>query len=111
MKYRKIFWKTNSRGVTLWPFGIYLKRFDYPDIDKLKNHECIHWQQQKEMLGIFFYLWYLIEWFINIFKYKNRAYIKISMEQEGYHNRNNLSYLDKRKRFAWFKYLKYKPIN
>lgn len=103
--------KWNYRGTTLYPFGIYLKRFDYPDIKKLKNHELIHWNQQKEMFAIFFYLWYFIEWFINMFKFGKRAYVKLSFEQEAYDNDQDLTYLSKRKRYSWFKYLRYKPIN
>ena len=102
--------KTSSRGMSLYPFGIYLKRFDYKDIKKLKNHESIHWEQQKEMLCIFFYLWYLIEWIVNIFIYKKRAYVKLSHEQEAYDNDQDLTYLSKRKKYSWFKYLKYKPV-
>ena len=134
-------YKTYSRGMSLFPFGIFVKRKDYPDYEKLVNHELIHWQQQKEMfkLGIiisfllltiiyslngcalwnlvlllfpflFFYIWYVIEWLINIPKYKNIAYVNLSHEQEAYDNDQDLDYLEKRKRFAWLKYLKYKPV-
>lgn len=94
-------------GITLFPFGIYVKKGASRN---LINHELIHWEQQKEMLCIFFYIWYLIEWIINIFIYKNRAYVKLSHEQEAYDNDQDLNYLEKRKRFAWVKYLKYKPV-
>ncbi len=81
-----------AAGITLAPFGIYIKE-KYLTWTKIINHEKIHWQQQMEMivagaiiaaitvgilllLGIsswwlltslafpflFFYLWYLIEW-------------------------------------------------
>jgi hypothetical protein len=108
--YPKWFNPKNFRGVTIWPFGIYIRRYNYSDIKKLKNHELIHWRQQKEMLGIFFYIWYLIEWIVNIFIYKNKAYIKLSHEQEAYDNDKNLSYLKKRKPYSWIKYLKHKPV-
>lgn len=104
-------WVTwNYRGTTIYPFGIYVKRTDYKDWKKFINHELIHWQQQKEMLGLFFYLWYFIEYIINIFIYKKRAYVKLSHEQEAYDNDQDLNYLKKRKRFAWMKYIKYKPV-
>ena len=96
--------------MSLFPFGIFVKRKDYPDYEKLINHEKIHWEQQKEMLCIFFYLWYLVEWLINIPKYKNRAYVNLSHEQEAYDNDQDLDYLKTRKGFAWLKYLKYKPV-
>lgn len=99
-----------GRGMSLYPFGIFVKRKDYKDYKKLINHESIHWQQQKEMLCIPFYLWYGIEWVVNVFKYGKRAYIKLSFEQEAYDNDQNLKYLSKRKPYAWIKYLKYKPV-
>lgn len=110
MKIQQIL-KTEFRGTTLYPFGIYLDNFEHKDMEYLVNHELIHWKQQKEMFVIFFYLWYLIEWFINIFIYGKKAYLKISFEQEGYFNRKNLNYLKSRKRFAWLKYIKFKPIS
>lgn len=93
-------------GITLFPFGIYVKD---GCSKKLINHELIHWEQQKEMLCIFFYIWYGIEYLINIFIYQN-AYKKLSHEQEAYDNDQNMDYLKTRKRFAWLKYLKYKPV-
>lgn len=99
------------RGISLYPIGIFVKRMDYRDMDTFINHELIHWRQQKEMLIIPFYLWYVIEWVINIFKYGKKAYKKLSFEQEAYHNQKNLDYLKKRRFLAWMKYLKYKPFN
>jgi hypothetical protein len=96
--------------MSLYPIAIFVKKKTYKDYKKLINHESIHWQQQKEMLGLFFYLWYFIEWFINIFIYGKRAYVKLSHEQEAYDNDQNLNYLVKRKRYSWVKYIKYKPV-
>jgi hypothetical protein len=49
-------------GISLCPFGIYIDmEYDSPE---LRRHESIHWQQQLEMLVVFFYLWYLIEWLL-----------------------------------------------
>jgi len=47
---------------------------------------------------------------INIPKYRNRAYVNLSHEQEAYDNDQDLDYLETRKRFAWLRYLKYKPV-
>ena len=98
-----------GRGMSLWPFGIYVKRFDYADFTKLVNHEKIHWEQQKE-LPVVFYVLYGLEWFVNLFKYGKRAYINISFEQEAYDNDQIYNYLSYRKRFASFRYLRYKPV-
>ena len=69
------------------------------------NHEKIHTAQIKEMLYIFFYLWYVIEWLIRLFMEGN-AYRNISFERESYSNEDNIIYLEGRKKFAWIKYLK-----
>lgn len=69
------------------------------------NHESIHTAQMKEMLYIFFYIWYIIEWVIRLFK-KGNAYRNISFEQEAYSNEDNLEYLKDRKHYAWFKHIK-----
>lgn len=81
------------RAITHWPFVFY---------KTLRNdtvrHETIHGMQQKELLIIFFYLIYLIEW---IFK----GYRNISFEKEAYENETNHMYREERKLFAWMKYL------
>ena len=69
------------------------------------NHEAIHTAQMKEMLYIFFYLWYVIEWFVRLFM-KGNAYRNISFEREAYNHQNDLDYLKERKFFRWFHYLK-----
>lgn len=80
-------------GITIWPF-IFLSDEKYKT-DKIINHEKIHLEQQKEMLIIFFYLLYLIEWFF-------KGYRKISFELEAYNNEDNLKYLETRKRYNWW---------
>lgn len=70
------------------------------------NHEAIHTAQMKEMLYIFFYLWYIIEWVIKLFIHDSYAYRNISFEREAYQNEDNLKYLDNRKHYSWTKYLK-----
>lgn len=83
-------------AITLAPFGIYMKEGTHADV---AWHERIHWQQQTEMLYIFFYLWYVIEWTIKLFKYKRQAYMNISFEREAYAMPEN------RKPYNWIKYL------
>jgi len=95
----------NVLAITLCPFGIYFRdKKEMEDVYTV-NHESIHWQQQLEMLIIFFYIWYVIEWFIRLFINAEKAYYCISLEQEAYANAKNLEYLKTRKRYAWVKHL------
>lgn len=70
------------------------------------THEKIHTAQMRELLYVFFYLWYYIEWIVRLFTNKKKAYFSISFEQEAYSNEMNMSYLPNRKRFAWIKFLR-----
>lgn len=72
------------------------------------NHERIHESQMKELLYIFFYPWYVIEWIIRLIKYKSSymAYRNISFEREAYQNEGSLDYLGNRRLFNFLKYLK-----
>lgn len=67
------------------------------------NHERIHTAQMKEMLYVFFYLWYFVEWLIRLFC-KGNAYKNLCFEKEAYNNEDDLTYLANRPRFAWWKY-------
>lgn len=81
--------------------------------NKTINHEKIHTKQMIEMLFIFFYLWYGFEYLIiRLFhKKQNDAYHDVSFEEEAYNNDDNLNYIDTRKHYAWFKYIKVKSSN
>lgn len=68
------------------------------------NHEKIHVRQQNEMLWVFFWLWYCIEWVFRLFT-SNHPYRNISFEREAYANDYNMSYLKERKFWSWTKYL------
>lgn len=94
-------------GITLWPFGIYVSNEAYLNNESLINHEKIHWEQQKELLGIFFYVLYGLEWIIKRFIYKSSkvAYKELASEREAYHYDDDLNYLSKRKRYKWLKYI------
>lgn len=72
------------------------------------NHEAIHTAQMKELLYIFFYLIYGVEWMVRLVQYRNskEAYYNISFEREAYVNDDNLNYLKTRKGFAFKHYLK-----
>lgn len=86
-------------------FGVLFVRKETKITAKLLRHEAIHAAQMKEMLYIFFYLWYVVEWIIRLFM-KGSAYRNISFEREAYSNEDDVIYLESRKRFAWIKYIK-----
>lgn len=85
-------------------FGILFVRKDAVLSDVDINHEKIHTEQMKELLFVFFYLWYVIEWFIRLFKEGN-SYMNISFENEAYFNQDNLDYINERKRFSFLDYM------
>ena len=94
-------------GITLWPFGIYVSDEKYlrPGYESLINHEKIHWEQQKELLGLLFYVLYGLEWLVRRALGDKDAYRHLSFEMEAYTNQANLSYLEGRKHYAWIKYM------
>ena len=102
---RLLIWLTRGRiiAITLLPFGTFTR--DDEVSTKTINHEMIHAAQQREMLYLVFYLWYLVEWLIRLPVNGRQAYVKISFEQEAYSNDRDASYLVHRKRFAWIKFL------
>jgi len=93
-------------GITLYPF-IFLKEKKLKNDVILLNHEKIHLKQQQELLIIFFYIFYGLEWFYKLAKYKNKhkAYQNLSFEREAYFNEKNLTYLKTRKLWAFLNYL------
>lgn len=96
-------------GITLWPFGIYVSDVKYLTQGNTANHERIHWEQQKETLGIPFYLLYFIEYAIKFFKYGKRAYRNLAAEREAYAFDDDVEYLKTRKRYRWLKYIFKEP--
>lgn len=93
-------------GVVLWPF-IFLRRPGLKNNKEFMNHERVHLRQQKEMLVVFFYIWYLVEFFLRYLEFDNsyEAYRNISFEREAYSNEDKLDYLENRKAWAFLKYL------
>lgn len=93
-------------GLTLYPF-IFLKRKDLKGNPVLINHEKIHLKQQLELLIVFFYLFYFIEWLVRLAIHRNtsKAYQNISFEREAYKNEHNLEYLTTRKKWSFLSYL------
>lgn len=75
--------------------------------DTLINHESIHYEQEKELGYVGFYLLYILEYLYKRVKYKNayKAYYEVSFEQEAYDNQHDLNYITNRIKFSWLKYL------
>lgn len=97
----------NALGMALWPFILISKDLPYRKYNTTYNHEAIHCAQQKEMLLIFFYIAYGVEWLVRRCQYKSwdEAYRNISFEREAYANERNLSYYKTRPFWGWINYL------
>lgn len=93
-------------GITLWPFVILKERRLKMD-EVFMNHERIHLRQQAEMLIVFFYVWYGIEFLLKWMRFKNKkaAYYAISFEREAYKNEKDLNYIKKRPFWGFISYL------
>ena len=94
-------------AMAIFPF-IFLKEESFINNVELINHEKIHLKQQLELLIVFFYVWYGIEFLIKWIKLKDskKAYYNISFEKEAYENESNLNYLKNRKKYNWIECLK-----
>lgn len=78
--------------------------FSVRPLDEIElNHELIHVAQQKELLYIPFFIWYVVEWLILCVKYRNKlqAYYHIRFEKEAYRHQKDLNYLSNRKHFHY----------
>ena len=82
--------------------GLLFVRKKFKPIDEVTiNHERIHTAQMRELLYIFFYLFYGVEYLLKLFKYSpHKAYRNISFEREAYSNEGDLTYLKGRKLFS-----------
>ncbi len=103
--FSKIIGKSFS-AVTIYPF-IFLKN---PDLKKdivLLNHENIHLAQQKELLWLPFFVWYLVEYIIKWLYYRQAylAYKNISFEREAYYFEHHVGYLHNRRPFSFIKFI------
>ena len=98
--------RKNFNGITLWPF-VLLKHPSLKTDVVFLNHEQIHLRQQAELLLVFFYLWYGVEFLVRWVQFKNRfkAYMNISFEREAYQHEADSDYLKKRKAYGFLKFL------
>lgn len=89
-------------AITLFPF-IFVK--DNGN-EVTVTHECIHIKQQTELLLIGFYLLYVWDWVVGLFKYRSfqTAYLRIRFEQEASAYENDIHYVKNRNKFSWKKY-------
>lgn len=107
MKVKKIGWFLNLIlpksviGICLAPFGIYLRESALNNQHTI-DHETTHWKQQMEMLIIFFYLWYVAEWFIKLLTWGEYAYWNLSFEREARYIADTGR---ERKRFGWIDFI------
>lgn len=88
-------------------FGVVFARHGAILTDRNIQHESIHTKQMREMLYIFFYLWYGLEWLFRLVQYRNSmtAYYNISLEREAYANDRKENYRTDRKGWAFIQYL------
>ena len=98
-------WCLGANFVAINLFGIVFSNRKLTPI--LANHEYIHTIQQREMLYIFFYIWYLTEWMIKLIYYRDlmKAYEAISFEREAYANQVNMDYIRQRRHYIWRKFI------
>lgn len=103
--FRHFFYR-NYVGLTLWPF-IFLRHRSLKADAVLINHERIHLRQQAELLLVFFYLWYALEWLVRSVLYRDfyKAYKNISFEREAYACERDPGYLGRRPLFGFWRYL------
>ena len=75
--------------------------------DRMKRHESIHTRQMLELLIVFFYLWYEVEWIVKCIKYRSAriAYRNVSFEREAYANQDYILYTDTRGTLAFLEYV------
>lgn len=69
------------------------------------RHESIHWEQEKELLVVGFYLLYLIEFVARLIAVRNwkLAYRALSFEREAYAHQSERTYLEYRRHYAMWK--------
>ena len=94
-------------AITLFPLGIFYRSKKDRDNETIRNHELIHWKQQKEMLCLLFYLWYLLEYLIKLIRFMDhgKAYRGIGFEREAKKFEKDAEYLSKRKPFHWIRFV------
>ncbi len=91
------------KAITLFCF-IFIKK-DTKLSQRDINHETIHWEQEKELGIIGFYLLYILFFIWNMIIYRlnwNKSYHNIPFECEAYMDSFSL---EDRKHYGWIKYI------
>lgn len=104
-------WNKPYNAFTLAGFPlIIVKEKHLLDSDKRINHEMIHFWQSIYLLIIGFWIFYILNFIINLFIYRNanKAYRNIILEREAYDNDDDLTYLFHRKPYGWINYIRAK---
>lgn len=89
--------------------GVIIVRKDYGELtDAEVLHEKIHTRQMIELLIVFFYISYFLEWLVRLVQYRSlsSAYYNISYEREAYSCMHDPDYLNKRKSYSFIYYYK-----
>lgn len=92
-------------AINLFGAAFVRKKYDPVD-DETINHESIHTAQMKELLYIGFYIWYFIEWIVQLIiniKHPSKAYFAIRFEKEAHIHQSDKNYLKHRKPYNWIK--------
>ena len=92
-------------AMTILCWMIVRKDLAHKVTSKVINHENIHYAQERELLFVGFYILYLVFFLVCLIVKFNwhLAYRANPFEKEAYANEGDMSYLDKRKHFAWIK--------
>lgn len=72
------------------------------------RHENIHFVQGKELYFVGFWILYVLNYVINLFRFnfdKRKAYNRIAFEKEAHINDGFTHYLSSRKKFNWIKWI------
>lgn len=91
-----------AAGMAIFPF-VLIKFKDLKKDKQIINHELIHLRQQMELLILPFFVLYLINYLINLIRYRDhdQAYRNIVFEREAYQHDSNFLYLKNRRFSAW----------
>jgi hypothetical protein len=94
-------------AMAVFPFIFVRKENEYQFSTQVHNHEKTHFEQQKELLFLLFYVWYILEYIIKLFIYQsfNKAYKNISFEREANAHEKDPEYLKNRKLYSFIKYV------
>lgn len=94
--------KTWFKGIMIFPFIVLDRKINRKNVT---NHETIHFEQAKELLVILFYVIYILNYLINLIRFRNHsdAYLNVIFEKEAYKYQHNMNYLNKRKAYAWLR--------